>query len=114
MSRKKRNDGGNLVWSDQRGGDVRSGGQEAPRRARGDGIVRVRRETKGRGGKTITAIDGVALASDALKDLAKDLKQRCGTGGAVKDGVIEIQGDHRDVIVQALEERGYTVKRAGG
>lgn len=76
--------------------------------------MRVRREVKGRGGKTVTAIDGVGLAEDALRELAGELKRRCGTGGSVKDGVIEIQGDHRDVLVAELEARGYSVKRAGG
>jgi translation initiation factor 1 len=109
-----KNKGRNLVWSDQRGGDVRGNDAAAPRRARGDGVVRVRRETKGRGGKTVTAVSGVELANDGLRELAKDLKQRCGTGGAVKDGVIEIQGDHRTTIVAALEARGYEVKLAGG
>ncbi len=113
MSAKKTR-GGNLVWSDQHGGDVRPGQATAPRRARGDGIARVRRETKGRGGKTVTSVSGIELASDGLRDLAKELKQHCGTGGSVKDGVIEIQGDHRATIVSALEERGYDVKLAGG
>jgi translation initiation factor 1 len=81
---------------------------------RGDGIVRVRRETGGRGGKTVTAIYGIALAEEPLKELAGALKRLCGTGGTVKDGTIEIQGDHRDRIVAALEQRGYTVKLAGG
>ncbi len=85
-----------------------------PRAARGDGIARVRREVKGRRGKTVTTISGLPLASDALRELAGELKRRCGSGGAAKDGVIEIQGDHRDTVVEALEERGYTVKRAGG
>jgi translation initiation factor 1 len=82
--------------------------------ARGDGVVRVRRETGGRGGKTVTAIHGVPLAGDALQKLAGDLKRLCGSGGSAKDGVIEIQGDQRDKVVAALEQRGYTVKRAGG
>ena len=112
MSRGKKE--GDLVWSDQRGGDVRGPTPTAPRRPRGDGIARVRRETKGRGGKTVTTVSGIELASDALRDLATELKRRCGTGGSVKDGVIEIQGDHRDVLVAELEKRGYTVKRAGG
>jgi translation initiation factor 1 len=85
-----------------------------PRAPRGDGIVRVRREVQGRGGKTVTTISGVGLANDALRELASELKRRCGTGGSVKDGVIEIQGDHRDALVAELEARGYTVKRAGG
>jgi len=87
---------------------------KSPRAPRGDGIVRVRRETGGRGGKTVTAIYGVALSEDKLKELAGALKRLCGTGGTVKDGTIEIQGDHRDRIVAALEQRGYTVKLAGG
>jgi translation initiation factor 1 len=81
---------------------------------RGDGIVRVRRETGGRGGKTVTTVNGVALGEERLKELAGALKRLCGTGGTVKDGTIEIQGDHRDKIVAALEQRGYTVKLAGG
>jgi translation initiation factor 1 len=103
-----------VVWSDQAGGDQRGRGPEPPRRPRGDDIVRVRRETKGRGGKTVTTIQGVPLDDAGLKALAKDLKRRCGSGGSSKDGVIEIQGDHRNEVVAALEERGYTVKRAGG
>jgi len=85
-----------------------------PRAPAGDGIVRVRRETSGRGGKTVTTIAGVPLASDALAELASELKRACGTGGTVRDYVIEIQGDHRPTIVAQLEKRGYTVKLAGG
>jgi translation initiation factor 1 len=81
---------------------------------RGDGIVRVRRETGGRGGKTVTSIHGIAAPESVLKDLARDLKRVCGTGGTVRDSVIEIQGDHRDKIVPVLVQRGYTVKLAGG
>ena len=88
--------------------------EQRTRAPQGDGIVRVRRETQGRGGKTVTTISGLGLASDALAALASDLKRRCGTGGAVKDWVIEIQGDHREAIVQELEKRGYKVKLAGG
>jgi translation initiation factor 1 len=80
----------------------------------GDGIVRVRRETKGRAGKTVTAVDGISLPGDALRALASELKQRCGTGGTLKDGVIEIQGDHRETVVDWLSRKGFTVKRAGG
>ena len=81
---------------------------------RGDGTVRVSRETKGRKGKGVTLIAGVPLDDDGLAALAKELKQRCGTGGCVKDGVIEIQGDHRDRLVDELQRRGHRVKRTGG
>ena len=80
----------------------------------GDGVVRVGRETKGRKGKGMTLITGVPLPTDELKKLAKELKQKCGTGGTLKDGVIEIQGDHRDVLIEMLKARGWTVKRSGG
>ncbi|WP_295476586.1 translation initiation factor Sui1 [uncultured Pseudomonas sp.] len=80
----------------------------------GDGIARVRRETKGRGGKTVTTVSGVPLAEDALKDLAKALKQRCGTGGSLKDGVIEIQGDHVELLVAELVKKGFKAKKSGG
>lgn len=80
----------------------------------GDGVVRVRREVSGRKGKTVTTVRGVPLPPEALRDLAKALKKTCGAGGAVKDGVIEIQGDHRDAVVKALEARDYRVKLAGG
>lgn len=80
----------------------------------GDGVVRVARSTKGRKGKAVTLITGVPLAAAELADLAKRLKRRCGAGGSVKDGAIEVQGDHRDALVAALESEGYTVKRSGG
>jgi len=88
--------------------------QKSPRAPRGDGVIRVRRETKGRGGKTVTTAAGFPLASDRLKALAAEIKRKCGSGGGVKEGVIEIQGDHRDIVVAELEARGFTVKRAGG
>lgn len=81
---------------------------------RGDGIVRVSRETKGRKGKGVTLISGVPLDGQGLAALAKDLKQRCGAGGTVAGGVIEIQGDHRDRLLEELQGRGYRVKKAGG
>lgn len=81
---------------------------------KGDGIVRVGRETKGRKGKGMSVVSGLPLHPEGLRDLAKKLKQKCGTGGTVKDGVIEIQGDHRDLLVSELQALGYTVKRAGG
>ncbi|MDB6048434.1 MAG: Translation initiation factor SUI1-related protein [Pseudomonas sp.] len=80
----------------------------------GDGIARVRRESKGRGGKTVTTITGVLLAEDPLKDLAKTLKQRCGTGGAIKEGVIEIQGDHVELLLAELVKLGFKAKKSGG
>jgi len=80
----------------------------------GDGIVRVGRETKGRKGKGVTIITGVPLAGEELKELAGQLKKRCGTGGTVKEGVIEIQGDQRELIMTLLQERGWKVKRTGG
>jgi translation initiation factor 1 len=80
----------------------------------GDGIVRVQRESKGRGGKTVTVITGLPGDDGALKAIAGELKRRCGTGGTVKDGIVEIQGDHRDLLVAELEKKGFKVKRAGG
>lgn len=80
----------------------------------GDGKVRVRRESKGRGGKVVTLVSGLPLTADALRDAAKKLKQACGVGGAVKDGVIEIQGDQRDKVLQWLLAQGYDAKQAGG
>ena len=85
-----------------------------PSAAKGDGIVRVGRETKGRKGKGVTVVTGVPLAGAALEELATRLKKRCGSGGTVDDGVIEIQGDHRDTLVAELGKLGYAVKRAGG
>ncbi len=80
----------------------------------GDGIARIQRQTGGRGGKTVSVISGLALDAAALQALCKVLKQRCGSGGAVKEFTIEIQGDHRDVLKNELEKRGFTVKLAGG
>ena len=79
-----------------------------------DGIVRVSHETKGRKGKGVTVIKGVALDALALGLLGKQLKSGCGSGGTTKEGVIEIQGDHRDFVVSALQKQGMVVKRAGG
>lgn len=94
----------------QRGdGNARSNGS-----ARGDGTVRVGRETQGRKGKGVTVITGVPLGGDELAALAKDLKARCGAGGTVRDGMIEIQGDHRDRLVAELQARGYRAKKSGG
>lgn len=80
----------------------------------GDGIARVRRETKGRGGKTVTTVAGVPLAEEPLKELASALKKRCGCGGSLKDGVIEIQGDHVELLLAELIKRGFKAKKSGG
>jgi translation initiation factor 1 len=77
-------------------------------------VVRVGRETKGRGGKGVTVISDLPLDEKGLTELATKLKTKLGTGGTVKDGKIEIQGDHRDRIVRELEGMGYRAKRAGG
>ncbi len=76
--------------------------------------VRVGRETAGRGGKGVSVITGLPLAGDALDELARTLKRRCGSGGTVRDGVIEIQGDHRDLLVAELNRLGYPARRSGG
>lgn len=82
---------------------------------KGDGVVRVSRETKGRGGKSVTLVKGLALDADALALVGKQLKTACGSGGTVKDGVIEVQGDHCDLVVETLKKLGHNnVKRAGG
>jgi translation initiation factor 1 len=80
----------------------------------GDGVVRIGRETKGRKRKGVTAISGLPLDEQGLQKLATDLKRRCGAGGTVRGNTIEIQGDHRDLLVVELTQRGYTVKRSGG
>ena len=79
-----------------------------------DGVVRIRRETAGRKGKGVTTISGVAQPEAELKALLKRLKKSCGTGGSLSEGVIEIQGDHREKIKTMLEKEGYSVKLAGG
>lgn len=82
---------------------------------KGDGIVRVGRQTQGRKGKGVTVITGLPLTGDALADLATRLKRRCGSGGTVTEaGAIEIQGDHRDALLVELGRLGFAVKRSGG
>jgi len=80
----------------------------------GDGNVRVSRSTKGRGGKCVTLVKGVAMDAMALAVLGKQLRTACGSGGTVKDGVIEIQGDHCDRVMEVLTKQGHQPKRAGG
>jgi translation initiation factor 1 len=79
-----------------------------------DGVLRVQRETKGRGGKIVTLVRGLALDAAALAALGKQLKAACGSGGTAKDGVIEVQGDHVATVMAALVKLGYAVKRSGG
>lgn len=86
----------------------------ASRPPQGDGIVRVRRETKGRKGKGVTVIAGIPLDPDGIRGLAKDIKKALGTGGTVKGADVEIQGDHRAEVIGLLEQKGYRVRRAGG
>ncbi len=88
--------------------------KKQPPKQKNDGVVRVGRETKGRKGAGVTVITGIPSHPEGLKQIAKELKQKCGTGGTVKNGVIEIQGDQRDALVEELSSRGYTVKRSGG
>ena len=79
-----------------------------------DGVVRVSLQTKGRGGKSVTLAKGLPLDAVALAVLAKQLRSACGSGGTVKDGVVEVQGDHVVTIIAALQKQNYNVKRAGG
>ena len=96
-------------------GDLRKARDPAEReRLRGGGRVKVRRETSGRRGKAVTTVSGVPLRDAELEELAGRLKKRCGVGGSVKDGVVELQGDHRDVVVEVLRGEGYDVVLAGG
>lgn len=117
-----RNSGGGLVYSTD-GGRMcpacrRPVAQCACRQAQAapvsDGIVRVLRETKGRGGKAVTVVRSVPVDATALVKLGQDLKAACGSGGTVKDGAIEVQGDHVEKIMGLLQARGFKVKRAGG
>jgi len=106
---------GDLVWSSD-DGDLRkaSRDRDAQPRQPGGGRVKVRRETAGRRGKAVTTVSGVPLDDAGLRELAGRLKRRCGVGGSAKDGVIELQGDHRDVVVELLRADGYDVVLAGG
>ncbi|OIN23902.1 stress response translation initiation inhibitor YciH [Vibrio barjaei] len=88
--------------------------KQKPERPKGDGIVRIQKQTKGRKGKGVSIVTGLDLEDAALKLIAAELKKVCGCGGSVKDGNIEIQGDARDKIKAALEKKGHTVKLAGG
>ena len=95
-------------------GRIRPQRSSAEPAKKSDGIVRIMRDRKQRGGKTVTVITGVPVSEEALTGLAQQLKKLCGSGGTVKDGTIEIQGDHCDKVQAKLTEMGYKVKRAGG
>jgi translation initiation factor 1 len=102
-----------LVWSSS-GGDQRKRRRESERLAASGGRVKVKREVAGRKGKPVTTISNVPLDDAGLRALAGRLKKRCGVGGSAKDGVIELQGDHRTVVVELLRAEGYDVVVAGG
>jgi translation initiation factor 1 len=96
-------------------GDLRKARDPKLTQRRADGNrVQVRREVAGRRGKAVTTVSGVPVDDAALKQLAGELKRRCGVGGSVRDGVIEIQGDHRTVVVEILKAEGYAPVLAGG
>ena len=88
--------------------------QAAPVAAPADGFVRVSRETGGRGSKAVTVIRGLTSDPAELQRMAKQLKAACGSGGTVKDGAVEVQGDHREKVIALLQAQGRKVKRAGG
>jgi translation initiation factor 1 len=102
-----------LVWSSD-GGDRRRDRKPAPQRPSPGGRVKVRREVAGRRGKAVTTVSGVPLDDAGLRDLAGRLKKRCGVGGSAKGGVIELQGDHRDAVMEVLRAEGYDAVLAGG
>ena len=83
-------------------------------RPKGDGVVRIQKQTSGRKGAGVSVITGLDLSDEELKKLAAELKKRCGCGGSVKNGIIEIQGEKRDLLKQLLEQKGFTVKLSGG
>ena len=116
-------DGGGIVYSTDVGERCRNCQRPVrecvckkgtPGKAANDGVVRVSRETQGRKGKGVTVISGLGLGPDQLEALATELKKRCGSGGSVEGGRIEIQGDHRDRLVEELTRKGWKAKRAGG
>jgi translation initiation factor 1 len=108
------NRGSRVVYSTT-DGDLRKAPDPKLKQRKADGDrVKVRREVAGRRGKAVTTVSGVPVGDVQLKELAGKLKKRCGVGGSVKDGIIEIQGDHRDVVVAILQAEGYTPVLAGG
>lgn len=115
MARRRPNPqpGANVVWSSD-DGDLRKARAPRPQAPRAGERVKVRRETAGRRGKAVTTVSGLPLDDQGLRELAGALKKRCGVGGSAKDGVIELQGDHRDTVLEALRARGYDAVAAGG
>ena len=103
-----------LVYSSETGRIKQNSSAPSPSLQKSDGFVRLRREVKGRGGGTVIVISGIPRDAAEIKELAGALKKKCGCGGTVKDGVIEIQGDHRDTLQAELQSRGFKVKLAGG
>lgn len=103
-----------LVWDDDHRGPPPASPSQPAHPPPGDGIVRLRREVQGRGGKTITSIDGLGMGAAELEQLARELKSKLGCGGAVEGFVIVLQGDRRDRAEELLRVRGFRVKRAGG
>lgn len=104
--------GSKLVWSSEMGGRVEE--EKEQQLPEGDGTACVRRETKGRGGKTVITVSGLLMDKSELAALNKKLKKRCGTGGSVKNGVIEIQGNVMDAVMDLLKKEGLKVKQVGG
>lgn len=102
-----------LVYSTDRG-RLKPPKPDVENKANGDGIVRIRRETSGRRGSTVTILSGLVGTDIELKALSKKLKKLCGSGGTLKSGTIEIQGDHRQKLAIVLGELGFKVKMAGG
>ena len=102
------------VYSTESGRIKQNALTQKPTPQKSDGIVRLRREVKGRGGGTVIVISGIPLPAPEIKELAAVLKKKCGCGGTVKEGIIEIQGDHRDSLLAELQARGFKVKLAGG
>ena len=104
----------NLVYSTASGTIAPDKAEKTGGTAFSDGHLRLKRETKGRNGKAVITIAGLAESHDKLAEIAALLKKKCGCGGSVKDGIIEIQGDQREVISQELTKLGYKLKWAGG
>jgi translation initiation factor 1 len=103
-----------VVWSSSDGDLRKARDPQVRARLEGGGRVKVRRETAGRRGKTVTTVSNVPVDDEGLKALAGRLKKRCGVGGSAKDGIVELQGDHRDAVVEVLKAEGYDVVLAGG